>query len=93
MLQEFGKHDKEPAKYVKQWKGNNSKTGAPFSCDIGYERFLAPEVSVWTRLAKRAKERERLNFHPSIDIRQFLYLLRVDHMLRNIFILIQFILF
>lgn len=43
-MQEFGKHDKEPAKYIKQWKGNNSKTGAPFSCDIGYERFLAPEV-------------------------------------------------
>ncbi|XP_024358612.1 actin-related protein 3 isoform X1 [Physcomitrium patens] len=44
IAKEFGKHDKEPAKYVKQWKGNNSKTGAPFSCDIGYERFLAPEV-------------------------------------------------
>ena len=43
-MQEFGKHDKEPAKYIKQWKGNNSKTGAPFSCDVGYERFLAPEV-------------------------------------------------
>jgi len=43
-LQEFGKHDKEPSKYIKQWTGFNSKTGAPFSCDVGYERFLAPEV-------------------------------------------------
>ncbi len=42
--QEFGKHDKEPSKYIKQWTGFNSKTGAPFSCDVGYERFLAPEV-------------------------------------------------
>ena len=47
-LQEFGKHDKEPAKFIKQWTGNNSRTGAPFSCDVGYERFLAPEV--WPNL-------------------------------------------
>lgn len=42
--QEFGKHDKEPSKYIKQWTGKNSKTGTPYKCDIGYERFLAPEV-------------------------------------------------
>lgn len=47
-LQEFGKHDKEPAKFIKQWTGNNSRTGAPFACDVGYERFLAPEV--WPNL-------------------------------------------
>ncbi|CAK9276273.1 unnamed protein product [Sphagnum jensenii] len=44
IVKEFGKHDKEPSKYIKQWTGFNSKTGAPFSCDVGYERFLAPEV-------------------------------------------------
>lgn len=42
--QEFNKHDKEPAKYIKQWRGVKPKTGAPYSCDIGYERFLGPEV-------------------------------------------------
>lgn len=43
-FQEFNKHDKEPAKYIKQWRGIKPKTGAPYSCDIGYERFLGPEV-------------------------------------------------
>lgn len=52
IVKEFGKHDKEPAKYVKQWKGNNSKTGAPFSCEIGYERFLAPEIEASAFLFK-----------------------------------------
>lgn len=45
ICQEFNKHDKEPAKYIKQWKGVKPKTGAPYTCDIGYERFLGPEVS------------------------------------------------
>ncbi|XP_057776838.1 actin-related protein 3-like [Salvia miltiorrhiza] len=44
IVKEFNKHDKEPAKYVKQWSGTKPKTGAPYSCDIGYERFLGPEV-------------------------------------------------
>ena len=43
-LQEFNKHDKEPGKYIKQWKGVKPKTGAPYTCDVGYERFLGPEV-------------------------------------------------
>lgn len=43
-FQEYNKHDKEPAKYIKQWKGIKPKTGAPYTCDIGYERFLGPEV-------------------------------------------------
>ncbi|CAI8618880.1 unnamed protein product [Vicia faba] len=44
IVKEFNKHDKEPAKYIKQWRGVKPKTGAPYSCDIGYERFLGPEV-------------------------------------------------
>lgn len=49
-FQEFGKHDKEPAKYIKQWSGYHTKTGSPYVCEVGYERFLAPEV--W-RLCER----------------------------------------
>ncbi|KAJ7945480.1 Actin-related protein [Quillaja saponaria] len=44
IVKEFNKHDKEPAKHIKQWRGIKSKTGAPYTCDIGYERFLGPEV-------------------------------------------------
>ncbi|KAL5991116.1 Actin-related protein 3 [Asimina triloba] len=43
-IKEFGKHDREPSKYIKQWTGVKPKTGAPYSCDIGYERFLGPEI-------------------------------------------------
>ncbi|XP_027330684.1 actin-related protein 3-like isoform X2 [Abrus precatorius] len=44
IVKEYNKHDKEPAKYIKQWRGIKPKTGAPYSCDIGYERFLGPEI-------------------------------------------------
>ncbi|KAE8687956.1 Actin-related protein 3 [Hibiscus syriacus] len=44
IVKEFTKHDKEPAKYIKQWRGIRLKTGAPYTCDVGYERFLGPEV-------------------------------------------------
>ncbi|CAN1312837.1 Actin-related protein 3 [Linum perenne] len=44
IVKEFNKHDKEPTKFIKQWKGIKPKTGAPYSCDIGYERFLGPEI-------------------------------------------------
>ncbi|KAH0464020.1 hypothetical protein IEQ34_006806 [Dendrobium chrysotoxum] len=44
IVKEFNKYDKEPNKYIKQWTGIKPKTGAPYSCDIGYERFLGPEI-------------------------------------------------
>lgn len=44
IVKEYNKYDKEPNKYVKQWTGIKPKTGAPYSCDIGYERFLGPEI-------------------------------------------------
>ncbi|PWA78502.1 actin-like ATPase superfamily protein [Artemisia annua] len=44
IVKEYNKHDKEPSKYIKQWRGIKPKTGAPYSCDVGYERFLGPEI-------------------------------------------------
>lgn len=44
LFQEFNKHDKEPSKYIKRWTGIKPKTGVKYTCDIGYERFLGPEV-------------------------------------------------
>ncbi|XP_018629328.1 actin-related protein 3 isoform X2 [Nicotiana tomentosiformis] len=44
IVKEFNKHDKEPGKYIKHWRGTKPKTGALYSCDVGYERFLGPEV-------------------------------------------------
>ncbi len=42
--QEFSKHDKDPKKYRKIWNVVNQKAGTEHCCDVGYERFLAPEV-------------------------------------------------
>ncbi|KAI8528083.1 hypothetical protein RHMOL_Rhmol12G0123800 [Rhododendron molle] len=44
IVKEYNKHDKEPSKYIKHYRGIKPKTGAPYSCDVGYERFLGPEV-------------------------------------------------
>ncbi|NP_001170315.1 Actin-related protein 3-like [Zea mays] len=44
VVKEFNKHDREPSKYVKHWTGIKPKTGAKYTCDIGYERFLGPEI-------------------------------------------------
>ncbi|KAE8710233.1 Actin-related protein 3 [Hibiscus syriacus] len=44
IVKEFTKNDNELAKYIKQWRGIRLKTGAPYTCDIGYERFLGPEL-------------------------------------------------
>ncbi|CAL9152837.1 actin-related protein 3-like [Musa acuminata AAA Group] len=44
IIKEYSKYDKKPEKYIKQWTGVKPMTGVPFSFDIGYERFLGPEV-------------------------------------------------
>ncbi|KAG6520364.1 actin-related protein 3-like isoform X2 [Zingiber officinale] len=44
IVKEYIKHDKKPDKYIKKWAGVKPKTGVPFSFDVGYERFLGPEV-------------------------------------------------
>jgi len=44
MVKEFGKYDAEPSKWFKKYDGIHSVTGRKYSVDVGYERFLAPEV-------------------------------------------------
>ncbi|KAK1602216.1 hypothetical protein QYE76_018927 [Lolium multiflorum] len=44
IVKEFNKHDREPSKYTKRLTGIKPKTGAPYTCDIGYERFMGPEI-------------------------------------------------
>ncbi|KAG6525468.1 hypothetical protein ZIOFF_015424 [Zingiber officinale] len=51
IVKEFNKHDKDPRKYTKQWTGIKPKTGVSYTCDIGYERFLGPEVSFQSNVA------------------------------------------
>lgn len=44
IVKEFSKYDTEPSKWVKKYDGIHSVTKKPFSVDVGYERFLGPEI-------------------------------------------------
>ena len=44
LVKEYGKYDATPGKFFKQYTGVKKQTGQQWSCDVGYERFLGPEV-------------------------------------------------
>ncbi|XP_033096666.1 actin-related protein 3-B [Anneissia japonica] len=44
IAKEFGKYDADPGKWLKKYDGVNSITKQPFAVDVGYERFLGPEI-------------------------------------------------
>jgi len=44
IAKEFNKFDAEPNKYIKEYTGVNAITKKPFTVDVGYERFLGPEI-------------------------------------------------
>merc|ERR1711963_1172448 len=44
IAKEFNRFDQDPNKYIKQYEGVNSITKRGFTVDVGYERFLGPEI-------------------------------------------------
>lgn len=44
VVKEFLQHERMPGEYVVQIHGVRGKTGDTWTADVGYERFLAPEV-------------------------------------------------
>jgi len=44
IVKEFAKYDQEPSKWIRQYDGNHLVTKKPFTADVGYERFLGPEI-------------------------------------------------
>ena len=44
IVKEFNKYDTDPAKWVKIYNSLNSVTKKAFQVDVGYERFMAPEI-------------------------------------------------
>jgi len=44
IVKEFAKYDTEPQKWIRQWTGQDAVTKKPYTVDIGYERFLGPEI-------------------------------------------------
>lgn len=44
IAKEFAKYENEPAKWMKKYESVNAITKKPFAVDVGYERFLGPEI-------------------------------------------------
>ncbi|MED6285392.1 Actin- protein 3B, partial [Characodon lateralis] len=44
IVKEFTKFDSDPEKWIKQYRGINGVTKTAFHIDVGYERFLGPEI-------------------------------------------------
>ena len=44
IVKEFQKYDQEGAKWIKPYTGVHQVTKKPFTIDVGYERFLGPEI-------------------------------------------------
>jgi len=44
IAKEFNKFDSDPSRYIKKYTGVNSVTKKSFNVDVGYERFLGPEI-------------------------------------------------
>ena len=44
IAKEFNKYDQNPGKWIRKYDGLNPVTKQTFSVDVGYERFMAPEI-------------------------------------------------
>eukprot|EP00003_Mantamonas_plastica_P000003 TRINITY_DN0_c0_g1_i2.p2 TRINITY_DN0_c0_g1~~TRINITY_DN0_c0_g1_i2.p2 ORF type:complete len:307 (-),score=93.40 TRINITY_DN0_c0_g1_i2:1262-2131(-) len=44
IVKEFTKYDSNPEKWIKQYSSVNKKLNREWTCDVGYERFLGPEM-------------------------------------------------
>jgi len=44
IVKEYKKYDNEPSKWIKQYEIIESVSKKKFICDVGYERFLGPEM-------------------------------------------------
>jgi len=44
IVKEFNKYDEKPEKYFRKYEDVQNRTKKAWSCDVGYERFLGPEI-------------------------------------------------
>lgn len=44
LVKEFNKYDTDASKWIKQYTGINAISKKEFTIDVGYERFLGPEI-------------------------------------------------
>lgn len=55
IVKEFAKYDVDPRKWIKQYTGINAINQKKFVIDVGYERFLGPEIF----------------FHPEVSVSKY----------------------
>ena len=67
LIKEFNRYDSNPGKYIKQYIGTHARTKTEWSCDVGYERFLAQKSSSIQKFSAQIS-RHRLQ---KSSIRQF----------------------
>ena len=44
IVKEYNKYDANPGKYFREYTNKHAKTKKKYRCDIGFERFLGPEI-------------------------------------------------
>ena len=44
IVKEFGKYDADPGKWIKEYVGHHPRTKDLFRAEVGFERFMAPEI-------------------------------------------------
>ena len=44
LVKEFAKYDSNPQKYIRKYEGIKKGTGRTWVSEVGYERFLGPEI-------------------------------------------------
>jgi actin-related protein 3 len=54
---EYERFDSNPEKYFKLYEGIHNKTGERFSCNVQYERFLAPEIVLNPKVCEFEKQK------------------------------------
>lgn len=54
IAREFAKYEQQPAQWIKEFRGQSARTGQPWSCEVGPERFLGPEL-FFVRALRRAR--------------------------------------
>lgn len=54
IVKEFAKYDVDPRKWIKQYTGINAINQKKFVIDVGYERFLGPEIFFHPEVKRRA---------------------------------------
>lgn len=75
-MKEFTKYDSDPGKWIKLYRGVNTLTNSAFHIDVGYERFLGPEIffhpEVRTRIICSAKAKlcKNTTFGAGLQLRE-----------------------